>query len=125
MGESTHSDPGAAFETAAPFSLTEKAARHIRKTMERDGVTNHGLRIAVVPGGCSGYEYAISFASAPETGDLVLDIESLPVFVDKNSVDKLAGTVLDYVDGLYGAGLKFTNPKAVHTCGCGTSFSTE
>lgn len=109
----------------SPFALTEAAAEHVRKTMERDGLSGHALRISVVPGGCSGYEYAISFAAAPEAEDLVLDLASVTVFLDKNSVEKLSGTVLDYVDGLYGAGLRFTNPQAAHTCGCGTSFSTE
>jgi iron-sulfur cluster assembly accessory protein len=109
----------------SPFSLTQNAAKHIRKTMNRDGAGAHGLRIAVVPGGCSGFEYSMSFAEHPEPEDLVFELEAVPVFVEKASVEKLSGTVLDYVDGLYGAGLKFTNPQAVHTCGCGTSFSTE
>ena len=107
------------------FALTDSATKHIRKTMERDGALDQGLRIAVVPGGCSGYEYSMSFTAAPEPDDLVLNFDSVRVFVEKSSAEKLTGTVLDYVDGLYGAGLKFTNPQAVHTCGCGTSFSTE
>ena len=93
--------------------------------MERDGTAGQGLRVAVVTGGCSGYEYALSFTDEPAEDDLVMEIDSLKVFVEGASSDKLSGTVLDYVDGLYGGGLKFTNPQAVHTCGCGTSFSTE
>ncbi len=107
------------------FNLTPRAAAHVLKTMDRDGTGGQGLRVAVVTGGCSGYEYALSFCEQPETSDIVLEIDGLSVFVEGTSVDKLAGTVLDYVDGLYGGGLKFTNPQAVHTCGCGTSFSTE
>lgn len=107
------------------FTLTPKAAAHVLKTMKREGTDGHGLRVAVVTGGCSGYEYALSFTAEPAPDDLVLEIDALRVFVEGSSADKLSGTVLDYVDGLYGGGLKFTNPQAVHTCGCGTSFSTE
>jgi iron-sulfur cluster assembly accessory protein len=108
-----------------PLALTDKALDHVRRTMARDGVEGHGLRIAVVTGGCSGNEYSISFASAPHAGDRVYELDGVKVFVDAASVEKLAGTVLDYIDGLHGAGLKFRNPNATHQCGCGTSFSTE
>jgi iron-sulfur cluster assembly accessory protein len=107
------------------FSLTPRAAAHVIKTMEKDGAAGQGLRVAVVTGGCSGYEYALSFTEEPVEDDLVMELDSLKVFVEGSSADKLSGTVLDYVDGLYGGGLKFTNPQAVNTCGCGTSFSTE
>ena len=107
------------------LSLTPKAVEHVRRTMARDGLDGHGLRIAVVTGGCSGNEYTLSFAAAPEVGDREYRIDGLRVFIDAASVSKLAGTVLDYVDCLHGAGLKFRNPNATHQCGCGTSFSTE
>jgi iron-sulfur cluster assembly accessory protein len=82
-----------------------------------------GLRLAVTKGGCSGYEYSVKFAPAPAEGDRVFDAGGLSVFVDKDSEDLLRGTVLDYADGLHGAGLKFVNPNAGHDCGCGASFS--
>ena len=84
-----------------------------------------GLRVAITTGGCSGYEYSLSLSPEPEPDDVLIEIDALRVFVEAASIDKLSGTVLDYVDGLYGGGLKFTNPQATHTCGCGTSFSTE
>lgn len=110
---------------APALSLTPEALKHVRRTMLREGLVGHGLRIAVVTGGCSGNEYALSFASGPEVGDRVYSFEDVKVFVDSESVAKVSGTVLDYVDGLHGAGLKFRNPNATHQCGCGTSFSTE
>lgn len=107
------------------FRLTDKAAEHVKRTLIRQGLEGHGLRVAVVSGGCSGYEYALEFAGEPREGDRVVRHGDLDVYVDAASIERLEGTVLDYVDGLYGAGLKFANPQAVHSCGCGTSFSTD
>ena len=105
--------------------LTPKALAKVRTSMAADKLEGQGLRLAVVKGGCSGYEYSIGFAPEPEEGDIAYEVDGLKVFVASDSLDKLAGTVLDYADGLYGAGLKFTNPHAAHSCGCGASFSTE
>jgi iron-sulfur cluster assembly accessory protein len=107
------------------FQVTAGAAEHILASMKKEGAEGQGLRVAVVTGGCSGYEYALRFAPTPDTGDQVIEVGDLRVFIDPDSLDKLSGTVLDYARSQYGGGLKFTNPKAVHTCGCGTSFSTE
>lgn len=93
--------------------------------MEREGLADHGLRISVVTGGCSGNEYALSFAAAPQEGDVVYCVDDVRVFVDATSAAKLGGTVLDYENSLSGGGLRFRNPNATHHCGCGTSFSTE
>ena len=82
-----------------------------------------GLRLAVVKGGCSGYEYSVKFVPAPADGDMVFDAGGIQVFVDPDSEKLLRGTVLDYVDGLHGAGLRFENPNAGHDCGCGASFA--
>jgi len=122
---SISTDPTVSTACTTPvFQLTPKAVAHVRKTMANEDAQDHGLRVAVVTGGCSGHEYSLAFAASPEHDDIVYEIEGLKVFVDAASVEKLGGTVLDYVDGLYGAGLKFSNPNAVHSCGCGTSFST-
>jgi iron-sulfur cluster assembly protein len=109
----------------ATFGVTEKAAEHILKIMKKEGVDGQALRVSAVPGGCSGYEYSMEFAPEPRPGDEVIETGGLRVYIDRDSVPKLAGTVIDYVSGLYGGGLRFTNPKAAHTCGCGTSFSTD
>lgn len=115
------------FETNSDtvVGLTDKALARVHHTMKGEGAEDHGLRLAVVKGGCSGYEYSIKFTAAPEAGDLVYYVGDLPVFVAGDSREKLEGVVLDFVDGLYGGGLKFTNPNAVHECGCGASFATE
>jgi iron-sulfur cluster assembly accessory protein len=107
------------------FSITPRAASHVLSMMEKEGLEGQGLRIAVVTGGCSGFEYSLGFRAGPEPGDSVVEAEGLRVFVDTASVAQLSGSVLDYVSGLYGGGLKFLNPNAVHSCGCGTSFSTK
>ena len=105
--------------------LTEAALAHIEALMEREGLHGRALRIGLTKGGCSGYEYALGFDAAPRADDYVYRAGQLRVFVEHASCDKLAGAVLDYADGLLGAGLKFRNPRATSTCGCGTSFSTD
>lgn len=107
------------------LTLTPAATAHVRRAMASEGLDGHGLRISVETGGCSGNEYAIAFAPAPREGDTVYDFDGLQVFVDTASREKLAGTVLDYVDSLSGGGLRFKNPNATHQCGCGSSFATE
>jgi iron-sulfur cluster assembly protein len=110
---------------APALTLTPAAAAHVRRAIAKEGLTGHGLRISVVTGGCSGNEYALDFAPEPQDGDSVYEFGDLKVFVDAASRDKLAGTVLDYVDSLSDGGLRFKNPNATHHCGCGTSFATE
>ncbi len=109
----------------ASIAVTPKAAAHIAATMAKEGLTNHGLRIGIKKGGCTGYEYMLQFAAAPEDDDYIYDIGELRIYIDRASLEKLDGSVLDYTDGLVGAGLAFRNPQATRTCGCGTSFSTE
>jgi iron-sulfur cluster assembly protein len=84
---------------------------------------DHALRLSVKKGGCSGYEYSVKFVAEPLENDVIFDTGRIRVFVDRDSEALLRGTVLDYVDGLYGAGLRFVNPNAGHECGCGSSFS--
>jgi len=107
------------------LSVTAKAADHILSIMKNDGAEGQALRIRAVPGGCSGYEYAMDFVPAPLPDDAVVETGALRVCVDRSSIERLAGTVIDYVSGQYGGSLRFTNPRAAHTCGCGTSFSNE
>lgn len=95
----------------------------VRKMRDKEGLSaEHGLRIGVVGGGCSGFQYQLQFDGAKE-GDRVLELGGVRVLVDEVSFPYLAGTTLDYVEGLHGAGFKFDNPRASHTCGCGSSFS--
>jgi len=81
-----------------------------------------GLRIGVVGGGCSGFQYSMNFDSKKD-GDLVTEFDGLNVFVDEISLPYIAGITLDFVEGLHNAGFRFENPRATRTCGCGSSFS--
>jgi iron-sulfur cluster assembly protein len=81
-----------------------------------------GLRIAVVGGGCSGFQYQMTLDRKPREDDKIMEVEGLKVFVDPQSLVYLNGTKVDYVDGLNGSGFKFDNPNAKASCGCGESF---
>jgi len=110
--------------TQTIVELTPQAIEKVRAARAAEGHgEGGGLRLSVRKGGCSGYEYSVKFAAAPDEGDLVFETEGIRVFVDGESEPLLRGTVLDYVDGLHGAGLQFRNPNASHSCGCGSSFA--
>jgi iron-sulfur cluster assembly accessory protein len=103
--------------------LTPKAVEMVRKMRAKEGLSaDHGLRIAVTGGGCSGFQYQLNF-DANKDGDRVTMFDDVRVIVDEFSFPYIAGITLDYVEGLHGAGFKFDNPRATHTCGCGSSFS--
>jgi iron-sulfur cluster assembly accessory protein len=106
------------------LTLTDKAVQMIKITREQEGIeAGYGLRVAVKGGGCSGMEYALDFEPEPRENDFVIDYEGLQVYVDAISARYLQGTQIDYVLGTTGAGFKFNNPKAIGSCGCGSSFS--
>ena len=107
-----------------PVTVTAKAVKMVNITKEEEGFDGDcGLRIAVRGGGCSGFEYALDFEKETRDTDLVYDQNGLTVIVDPVSARYLAGTEIDYVLGMTGAGFKFNNPNAVGTCGCGSSFT--
>jgi iron-sulfur cluster assembly accessory protein len=103
--------------------LTEKAIQQVKLLLARDHREDHGLRVSVTDGGCSGFSYKLDFAKEAKPGDIVLESDNLKVFVDSTSAPYLKGMTIDYVASLYGGGFKFVNPNASATCGCGTSFS--
>lgn len=104
-------------------NLTPRAIEAVRKMHQKERLgTDQGLRIAVVGGGCSGFQYSMSF-DARKDGDVVTQFDGINVFVDEISLPYVAGTTLDYVEGLHNAGFRFDNPRATRTCGCGSSFS--
>ena len=107
-----------------PIQLTPKAVRMVVLTREEDKLDPaSGLRVAVRGGGCSGMEYALDFELEARENDFVLEYDGLKVFVDPISARYLKGTEIDYQLGMSGAGFKFSNPNAVGTCGCGSSFA--
>lgn len=104
-------------------NLTPKAVEVVRKMAAKEGLgRDQGLRIAVVGGGCSGFQYALNFDQKKD-GDVITEFEGVRVLVDEISLPYIAGTTLDYVEGLHNAGFRFDNPRATRTCGCGSSFS--
>lgn len=119
MAEETAASPG-----PIPVSLTPGAVEAARRIREAEGFTaDHGLRVAVVGGGCSGFSYQLSFDRQRQEGDLEGRFGDLLVWVDPTSAQYLEGTQVDFVSSLHGGGFKFSNPKATQTCGCGSSFS--
>ena len=109
---------------APPLTLTSKAIEMVKVTREQEGMDpSYGLRVAVMGGGCSGFQYALDFEQEARPTDTVFDAEGLTVFVDPVSARYLEGVTIDYVFGAQGAGFKFNNPKATGSCGCGHSFA--
>lgn len=107
-----------------PVLLTAKALKMVKLTRDEEGMgADCGLRIAVRGGGCSGFEYALDFDNEVRDSDTVLEYDGLKLYVDPISGRYLDGTLIDYSLGMTGTGFKFHNPKAVGTCGCGSSFT--
>ena len=100
------------------FKITEKAASKIKEVIK----DKDGLRIEVIPGGCSGYMYNITTEDKINNDDKVFEEKGVKVILDKESLDLLKGSKLDYVDSLQDAGFRIHNPNAKSTCGCGHSF---
>ncbi len=112
-------------EEVPALSLSNQAAGKLKETLKKEGMIDGGLRVSVVDGGCSGFQYSLGLDAKPREDDIVVEQSGVRLFVDPVSQQYVHGTMLDYVDGLHGAGFRFVNPNAVRTCGCGTSFSVE
>ena len=109
--------------STAPVVLTPSAIAKVKEIMSTQDPVPAGLRIGVVGGGCSGFQYSMSFENAAGMMDKVVRFEDLKVFVDATSAMYLNGCQVDYVETLEAAGFKFENPQVKSTCGCGSSFS--
>ena len=110
--------------TPLTIHITERAAKKVAYFADKDGKGDEfGLRVGVKGGGCSGLTYTLSVESAPHEEDKVIEDQGIRIFVPKKSFVFLAGTELDFSDGLNGKGFTFSNPNAKSSCGCGTSFS--
>jgi iron-sulfur cluster assembly accessory protein len=106
-----------------PVELTPAAIAKVKEIMATQDPLPAGLRIGVVGGGCSGFQYSMSFENQAGMMDKVVKFDDLKVFVDSTSVMYLNGCTVDYVETLEAAGFKFENPEVKSTCGCGSSFS--
>lgn len=107
------------------LSMTEHAAQKIREALTKEGLSEGGLRVSIVGGGCSGFSYSLNIDTSAREDDVVVEQDGVKLFVDPISQQYVHGTTLDYQDGLSGAGFRFVNPNAVRTCGCGTSFAVD
>ncbi len=107
----------------SPVTLTDAAAAKVSALLEQEGEEGLALRVAVRPGGCSGYSYEIFFDSEVADDDIVRTFGTVRVVVDPESADLIKGATLEYRDGLQEAGFHIVNPNATRTCGCGSSFS--
>lgn len=103
--------------------VTQKAALKAMEFAQKSGRDNCGLKIAVQGGGCSGLQYVLELVDGPEDSDKVISEHGIEVYIPKRAFVFLAGTVLDFSDGLNGRGFEFHNPNAKRTCGCGDSFA--
>ena len=108
----------------APFSISDRAAERVAEIVAAQP-TPAALRVAVLAGGCSGFQYKFELDQAAQPDDLVLERSGARVLVDPASLDLLGGSVLDYTDALMGAHFTIKNPNATSACGCGASFSID
>lgn len=122
-GEGSCADTGFAASDDQPILLTDSAVKAVTEAIQSEGQPGDGLRVSVVGGGCSGYQYALDFDKEARMGDVTFECGGVKVFIDPVSAGYLKGTVIDYISGLNGKGFKFNNPNARRTCGCGSSFS--
>ncbi len=108
----------------AGITLTDTAAAKVAELLAQEGDERLALRVAVRPGGCSGFSYEMFFDAETDDEDVRTSFgENVKVVVDNTSAQLLVGATLDYKDGLQGAGFSINNPNATKTCGCGSSFS--
>ncbi len=128
MSTSTTPTETSGVPTGAPpmtLDVTDSAITEIQKFMagEEGLPETSGLRVRVVPGGCSGFQYSLNIEEDSRQGDFILDQGGVKLFVDMFSAQYLNGVKIDYVTGVMGSGFTFTNPNATGSCGCGTSFT--
>lgn len=105
--------------------LTEPATAEVRKFIAAEQVPEEtaGLRVSVLPGGCSGFKYSLNIEERALDDDMVFETNGVRIFVDGFSAQYLSGVKIDYVTSMQGSGFTFENPNATGGCGCGTSFT--
>jgi len=124
MSNATTTSVNLTKKDADPITLTSIATVKVGELIAAEGVDEVlALRVAVKPGGCSGFNYDMFFDSEFSDDDVIRDFDGVKVVVDASSAELLIGSTLDYSDSLQGAGFHITNPNATRTCGCGNSFS--
>ena len=111
--------------TGLVLQLTDKAAQEVTKFIAAEQVSaeSAGLRVSVLPGGCSGFKYSLNIEERALDDDMVIEVNSVRVFVDGFSAQYLNGVTIDYTSSMQGSGFTFSNPNASGGCGCGSSFT--
>ncbi len=103
------------------ITITPAAAEKFRKFAEEEGMPGCALRFGDTAGGCGGFQYILDFSEKAEEDDAIYESEGIQIHIRKGMLGRLLGCVIDYVDGLQGAGFKVSNPNVKSSCGCGTS----
>jgi len=116
--EHKHEEP----KGPAKVFISDVAAGKVKELQQKDKMDGFGLRVAVSPGGCSGFVYQMNFEKTPEKTDIVFEDKGVKLFIDPDSLNMLRGAEIDYVDSLNESGFKVNNPTAKQNCGCGKSF---
>ena len=109
-------------EDGKEFIITGKAAEKLIEVLKENNKEGSGLRVEIVPGGCSGFEYGLELDDNTTDLDLTIEEKGVKIIISRENMPFLKGARLDYVDGLQGAGFKISNPNAHSSCGCGQSF---
>ena len=104
------------------ITLTSSAVNQVQKVISEQAQAFAGVRVAVVGGGCSGFQYTMSLERQGRDSDDIVDVDGFKVFVDAQSMLYLDGTEIDYVETTQAAGFEFKNPNVSGSCGCGESF---
>lgn len=102
-------------------TFTPRAAKKFREFAEEEGKAGCALRFGDSAGGCGGFQYELDFSEKPDSDDAVFESEGIEIHIKKGMLGRLIGSVIDYVDGLQGAGFKISNPNVKSACGCGSS----
>jgi iron-sulfur cluster assembly accessory protein len=112
-------------EQTETIYVTEAALETVRNLLVQKNVPDHGLRVFVAGGGCSGMQYGMALEAEARPYDHVIDQDGVKIFVDPTSMMYLKTATIDYEDSIMGGGFKIDNPNAVSSCGCGHSFKTQ
>src|SRR6266545_3289390 len=119
LGDMTEQQP------VAELTITDAAAERTKQLLAQKNMPGGALRVFVVGGGCSGYQYGMALAEGPEDGDKIFEHNGMRVVVDEDSARMLAGSEVDYVEDIMKSGFTIFNPNAVKSCACGSSFQTS
>ena len=109
-------------EEGKEFIVTKKASEKLAEVLKENGIENSGLRVEIVPGGCSGFQYSLEIDDNTTPEDEIIEEKGVRIIISKTYMQMLKGAKLDYVDSIQGGGFKITNPNAHSSCGCGQSF---